>query len=1660
MKKHLQCWSVCGLFLWLTAFYSSAHAAPKAPTNLAATAVSTNQINLSWTDNSNNETGFKVERALDNGGIPGPWTQIATVGANITSYSDTGVSADTRYWYRVRAYKNGGDSAYSNQASATTPPPPPSSLTATAISTNQINLSWTDNSNTESSFKIERAPDSSGAPGVWTQIATVSSNVTAYSDTPLSPNTKYWYRVRASSGSGDSAYSSQTSATTLPLPPAAPSSLTASTVSSNQISLSWTDNSGNEDGFKIERAPDIGGVPGAWTQIATVGSNVTAYSDLTASADTKYWYRVRAYNTGGDSTYSNQANATTPPLAPSALTATAVSTNQINLSWADNSNNEDGFKIERAPDNGGVPGAWAEITTVGANVTNHSDTELLPNTTYWYRVRAYNGGGNSDCSNEVSATTPLAPPSGLTATTVSSSQINLSWADNSGDEDGFKIERSTDGTNFTQIAQVLANTTSYRNTGLFPDTTHYYRVQAYNSVTSSDYSGVTVTNTSALCPPAIVVWEGYATPPIGLTGVVAVSGGGYHSLALSSSGNVAGWGANDYGQATPPPGLTNVVAIAAGGLYSLALKSDGSVVGWGWNYYGQATPPAGLTNAVAIAAGFWDSLALRSDGTVVGWGAYGDVTPPGLSGIVAIAKGYDIHGLGLRSDGTVVGWGNNYYGQATPPAGLTGVVAVAAGDEYSLALKGDGTVVGWGRNDQGQATPPNGLTNVVAISTSGSYNLALTGEGTVVSWGTSITPPDGLMGVVSIAAGEYHGLAMTCSPAAPTALTAIAVSTNQINLSWTDNSSDETGFLTERAPDNGGVPGTWTQIATVGADVTTYSDTNVSADTKYWYRVRAYNTGGNSPYGNQASATTLPLPPAPPSSLTATAVSINQINLGWTDNAANEDGFKIERAPDNSGTPGTWTQIATVSSNVTIYSDTGLSATTTYWYRVRAYNSGGNSDYSNQASATTLDINGDADGDGLPNGWETAYGLNPLSAAGNDGASGDPDGDGFSNFEEYQAGTQPNNAASHPPDQSRWTNTGSDKWEGSDNWAFGRVPSTSRSAVLITNATTKTVTIDASTSGSFPSTMTISNLALSSPTGSTNTLLLSNAGTNTPLTIINQCTISTNGLLIITNSTVQVNGGTYTSNLTVANGAVRIDGGVLAIANAQMLVGTLADPRGKITVNGGELRCNGASVRGSLDVMTGGTLISPAFRYLNIGNTNPSAPAIVTVNGGNFDAPVFFGNYNTFGQIVVSNGIVTTDFGYYGVGYLGGKGTLTVAGGTMTLGSELRIARESATGTVWVTGGQLTVTNGDVIIGQSRGTLVVSNGNMLARGVALQASYQSSPTLLVAGGKLTVQNDLAMGQFNSGSTSTVWITGGQLLVTNGTITVGLPETGFLTQSNGTVLARSLHVSDITASAGGRFTQVGGTNTVSSDFVIGNCSGGGAGVVTLAGGKLYVTNAAHTATLDVRGGTFTVSGGALVVDRLVVTNACSRFIHTGGTVFFLSVNYVSSFDADADGLPNGWELANGLDMFDPTGANGSNGDPDGDGLPNVWEMNYGLNPKSSSGNDGASGDPDGDGLTNLQEFQAGTDPTNSASGLRITGIVQEGDDVEITWMTAGGRTNAVQAAGSDADGSFTTNFSDISGLIIIPDSGDATTNYLDIGAATTAPSRFYRIRLVP
>jgi hypothetical protein len=505
-----------------------------------------------------------------------------------------------------------------------------------------------------------------------------------------------------------------------------------------------------------------------------------------------------------------------------------------------------------------------------------------------------------------------------------------------------------------------------------------------------------------------------------------------------------------------------------------------------------------------------------------------------------------------------------------------------------------------------------------------------------------------------------------------------------------------------------------------------------------------------------------------------------------------------------------------------------------------------------------------------------------------------------------------------------WTNSSNGKWEDAANWSLGATPATAQ-AVFLTNDLSKTITIDADTTNA-PVTLTVSNLTVAAPLAATNTLSLKDAGVLMPLIVLSNVNINGGGVITLSNAKLQSNGRSG-SRFTVD--------GILTLDNDSSL-----------------------AVTGRIEVGRAGN-------------------GILTFNSGTVLAQV--------GLFLGESPSVT--------------GTVFVSGGQMII--------NGANGSQFGTGGGV-------------GQITVSNGTLQIVNPVIGRSTNAESALTLVGGTTTISAFFAVG-YDADAGGTVWVTGGQLNISNITTEVGDRGIGQMIVSNGTVLAQTMYIGRY---GGSRATLnvLGGVLSASSSLIVGSGDCVSTVNVLLASGRLSVSNAAHNATLSIQSGTFTQSGGTLTVDNLVINNACARFIHTGGALSITTTNLNPNQSAVGDGIPNGWKQQYGLDLFDPSLA---------------------------------GADPDGDGQSNLLEYLAGTDPTNSAVAFKILGVVATNEDVRVTWQTAGGRTNVVQSA-SDLSGTY----ANIGPNIVISGTGDTATNYLDTGAATNATARFYRIRLVP
>jgi len=715
--------------------------APAAPSGLVASATLATQVNLLWADNASNETGFMIERKT---GAAGIWSTLATINTpNLTSYSDTTVAANTQYVYRVSAF-NGTGATASGEATITTPAGNPVKLTGTYIGT-AGSFQGAGNTGTKafdgSLTTYFDAPEASGGNGNWVGLdlgAAKQINQIKYA-----PRNSFASRMVGGLFQGSNTADFSSGVVTLYTITTAPTQGLLTTVAIS-----------NPGTFRYVRylSPN-----GGWGNVAEVEF------------------------------YTPSGAAPATPAAPSALVATAASATQINLVWADNANNETGFKVQRKT---GAAGTYATIATIATpNTTTFSDTTAAAGTQYYYNVVAYvTGGSDSTASNEANATTAPAAPSTLVANAVSPTQINLTWADNSTTETGFKVQRKTGlaGTYATIATIATPNTTSYSDTtGLTASTQYYYRVFAYqtnapDSVASNEANATTLATT----PPT-------PAAPTALA-ATAVSASQINLLWTDNASNENG--------------------------FKIQRKTG--------------------------AAGTYATIATIATPNAT---TYSDTTALAGTQYFYLVTAYVTGG----SDSTA----SNEASATTAPAAPGTLVATAVSTTQINLTWADNSSTETGFKIQRKTGVAGTYATIATIATPNTTSYSNT---TGLTAGTQYYyrvfsyqagAPD------SAASNEANAATQPATPAAPTALTATATSSSQINLAWTDNASNETGFKVLRKT---GAAGTYATIATIATpNTTSYSNTGLTAGTQYYYQVVAYVTGGSdSAASNEANATT------------------------------------------------------------------------------------------------------------------------------------------------------------------------------------------------------------------------------------------------------------------------------------------------------------------------------------------------------------------------------------------------------------------------------------------------------------------------------------------------------------------------------------------------------------------------------------------------------------------------------------------------------------------------------------------------------------------------------------------------------------------------------------------------------------------------------------
>lgn len=297
-------------------------------------------------------------------------------------------------------------------------------------------------------------------------------------------------------------------APTGPVLPAAPTGLTIEPASPDSIALQWTDNSSNENSFKLQRRVD----GGSWTTV-WLFADTTRYTDSGLAAGS-YCYRIRSHNADGYSQYALSTPGCVSlsgsaigsddgaPAAPSGLFAVVSSPGRVRLTWTDNADDENSFKLQRRSPGG----SWNTVWLL-RDVTSYAD--VVPGSgDYCYRVRAHSPDGYSSWawSTPTCVTVgvvsgggspePAGPaaPRDLIATAISPHRIDLSWIDDADDELGFKMQRQRDGGGW-QTIWLYRDTTSYSDRNL-PAGSYCYRIRSYTHEVSSSYTSSSLSCTT------------------------------------------------------------------------------------------------------------------------------------------------------------------------------------------------------------------------------------------------------------------------------------------------------------------------------------------------------------------------------------------------------------------------------------------------------------------------------------------------------------------------------------------------------------------------------------------------------------------------------------------------------------------------------------------------------------------------------------------------------------------------------------------------------------------------------------------------------------------------------------------------------------------------------------------------------------------------------------------------------------------------------------------------------------------------------------------------------------------------------------------------------------------------------------------------------------
>ncbi len=680
--------------------------------------------------------------------------------------------------------------------------------------------------------------------------------------------------------------------------PTAPSSLIAITVNGGRVDLHWTDNSIDETGINVERAPAIGGLgAGAYSHIGpnpTVSANTVAYSDTTVSALTAYWYRVAAVNADGSSFYSNAVRVITPHSTPQISLVTPTPPTATIPGGASN-------PLETTVTAPGSSVASAEYQLVMDNATGVFDAHDILTPQLDLTILS------ARAPSPVADSTPVS--AGLPAGAIAEFEIRGTVAAvNSGTGEWqigtapILVYESVTGqpqsTTFvgarTPIAGDQVKIVAYRDVAggpLIAKTITYIAPAATMGAATTILSFLYNGTITAMTPPVTAlgylvsgeVWDvgagsfridapdfpAYNTQPVGISSSVTVRFAG-----PKGQSNIA---RNIFNQITssiqpaidPHPVWDNTPIPqnypSGTWLYVIVdgVVSGHDVVTGAWTIGSEGIMCYESAQTLVAPATIGDEVLMfcrrtLSPGPLIIDQVYNILPGPLIQPYKETAV--ETH---LMYNGVIQSMGPNNWMVGGQTFSVDDPEGKARIDSAPFAAFVVGNPVTVEFEHAGEVVADNA--NWAPLSFNSSTN----------NWGDSLVLPavtseqsgrlflrvtDGMQSGSTTIVSSILQIVPATVPADPSALQATVISGNQIDLAWTDNSSDENGFRVERAPDVAGNPGAWATLTTTGPNVVSFSDTTVTPDNTYHYRVFAYNLSGDSGPSNVVMATTTPVP--------------------------------------------------------------------------------------------------------------------------------------------------------------------------------------------------------------------------------------------------------------------------------------------------------------------------------------------------------------------------------------------------------------------------------------------------------------------------------------------------------------------------------------------------------------------------------------------------------------------------------------------------------------------------------------------------------------------------------------------------------------------------------------------------------------------------------